>query len=100
MLKVDKLNRLEDVENLKLLDELCLWIDKNLDSSIGINDLVEQTKLSNKDLQYLFEKYKQTTPMTYIRKQREIARINLENKNKYLITKERITPIFWGKEIE
>jgi hypothetical protein len=38
--------------------------------------------------------------MTYIRKQREIARINLENKNKYLITKERITPIFWGKEIE
>jgi transcriptional regulator GlxA family with amidase domain len=74
MLKVDKLNRLGDVENLKLLDELCLWIDKNLDSSISINDLVEQTKLSNKDLQYLFEKYKQTTPMTYIRKQREIAR--------------------------
>jgi len=100
MLKVDKLNRLGDVENLKLLDELCLWIDKNLDSSISINDLVEQTKLSNKDLQYLFEKYKQTTPMTYIRKQREITRINLENKNKYLITKERITPIFWGKEIE
>lgn len=56
MLKVDKLNRLGDVENLKLLDELCLWIDKNLDSSISINDLVEQTKLSNKDLQNLFEK--------------------------------------------
>jgi len=71
MLKVDKLNRLGDVENLKLLDELCLWIDKNLDSSISINDLVEQTKLSNKDLQYLFEKYKQTTPMTYIRMKRE-----------------------------
>jgi hypothetical protein len=39
--------------------------------------------------QILFEKYKQTTLMTYVRRTRE-------SNKKYLISKERIAPIFIG----
>jgi transcriptional regulator GlxA family with amidase domain len=87
MLKTSKLNRLAENDNIKLLDELCEWIDQNLDSVLGLQELVERTKLNNIDIQYLFEKYKQTSAMTYIRRRRE-------NKQTYLITAERITPIF------
>ena len=85
-----KINRLADIDNIKLIDELCLWIDNNLDSVLGLNELVEKTMLSNTDIQYLFEKYKQITPMTYIRKKRE----QRDSREKYLISSERITPIF------
>ena len=87
MLKTSKLNRLAENDNIKLLDELCEWIDQNLDSVLGLQELVERTKLNNIDIQYLFEKYKQTSAMTYIRRR-------IENKQTYLITAERITPIF------
>jgi len=68
----NKFNRLAEVENVKLLDDLCFWIDTNIDTKFGIKELVEKTNLSILDLQYLFEKYKQTTPMTYIRHKRDI----------------------------
>ena len=45
-----------------------------------------------RDLQYLFEKYKQTTPMTYIRKLRGA------NKKPIVLDKMRITPIFISKD--
>jgi transcriptional regulator GlxA family with amidase domain len=67
-----KFNRLAEVENVKLLDDLCFWIDTNIDTKFGLKELVEKTNLCNSDLQYLFEKYKQTTPMTYIRHKRNI----------------------------
>lgn len=89
-----KFNRLAEIDNIKLIDEICLWIDNNLDNVIGLNELVEKTKLSNTDIQYLFEKYKQTTPMTYIRKTRE----KRNNRDQYLISSERITPIFINTE--
>ena len=85
-----KLNPLAEADNKKLVDELCAWIDSNLDTALGLNELVEKTKLSNKDIQYLFEKFKQTTPMTYIRKKRA----DRESRKKYIISTERITPIF------
>jgi transcriptional regulator GlxA family with amidase domain len=75
----NKFNHLDNANNSKYLDELCAWIDENLGASLGLNELVAKTNLSNKDLQYLFEKYKQTTPMTYIRRTRE--------SKKYLISK-------------
>lgn len=68
----NKFNRLAEVENVKLLDDLCFWIDTNIDTKFGLKELIEKTNLSNSDLQYLFEKYKQTTPMTYIRDKRDI----------------------------
>jgi transcriptional regulator GlxA family with amidase domain len=66
-----KFNRLADIDNIKLIDELCLWIDNNLDTVLGLNELVKKSDLTNTDIQYLFEKYKHTTPMTYIRRMRE-----------------------------
>jgi len=74
--RLKKINRLTEVENRRLLDELCFWIDSHIDTKFGIKELVEKTNLSISDLQYLFEKYKQTTPMTYIRHKR-----NIFNKN-------------------
>jgi len=68
-----KFNRLAEVENVKLLVDLCLWIDTNIDTKFGLKELIEKTNLNNSDLQYLFEKYKQTTPMTYIRNKRDIV---------------------------
>ena len=85
-----KLNTLAEADNKKLVDELCAWIDSNLDTALGLNELVEKTKLSNKDIQYLFEKFKQTTPMTYIREKRAYR----DSRKKYIIAPERITPIF------
>jgi AraC-like DNA-binding protein len=60
----------EDI-NKQLLDALCIWIGSNLDSNIGWTELVAQSNLSHTQLQYLFTRHKQTTPMTYIRKLRE-----------------------------
>ena len=66
-----KLNPSTEANNMKLLDDLCHWIDANLDKNIGLKELVEQSQLSSTDVQYLFDKYRQTTPMTYIRRLRQ-----------------------------
>lgn len=84
-----KFNPLDQADNKKYLDELCVWIGENLEAPLGLHELITRTNLSSTDLQYLFEKYKQTTPMTYVRRTRE-------NNKKYLISKERIAPIFIG----
>ena len=61
--------------NKESINELCLWIGNNLDKNIGWIELVNQSGLTHKQLQFLFNKYYQTTPMTYIRKQRENSSI-------------------------
>jgi AraC-like DNA-binding protein len=66
-----KFNPLVDADNEILLAELCLWFEKNIDSNIGWKELSAISKLTHTELQFLFDKYKQTTPMTYIRKQKE-----------------------------
>jgi methylphosphotriester-DNA--protein-cysteine methyltransferase len=71
--KIRKINRLAESDNVKLLDELCNWIDTNINDQFGLKNLVDKTNLNNSDIQYLFEKYKQTTPMTYIRHKRNIV---------------------------
>ena len=62
---------LAEADNQKKLDELCIWIEKNIETNIGWKELTTASELTNSELQFLFGKYKQTTPMTYIRKQRE-----------------------------
>ena len=86
------LNLLAETINKELLDDLCIYINSNINSHIGLAELVAQSKLSNKDLQYLFEKFKHTTPMTYIRKLRE------DNKKATYLDKTRITPIFIDRD--
>jgi transcriptional regulator GlxA family with amidase domain len=69
-----KHNQLAEDEIIELLDNLFLWIDMNIENNLGLRDLVEKTNLSNSDLQYLFEKYKKITPMTYIRQKQNIRK--------------------------
>ena len=67
----DTFNPFADTRNKQLLDELCIYISNNTHNNIGWTELVAQSKLSHTQLQILFNKHLQTTPMTYIRKQRE-----------------------------
>jgi AraC-like DNA-binding protein len=64
-------NPYADTRNKQLLDELCIYISNNTHNNIGWTELVAQSNLSHTQLQFLFNKHLQTTPMTYIRKQRE-----------------------------
>jgi AraC-like DNA-binding protein len=64
-------NPYADTRYKQLLDELCIYISNNTHKNIGWTELVAQSKLSHTQLQFLFNKHLHTTPMTYIRKQRE-----------------------------
>jgi len=77
-------NPFAEDNNKQLLDELCTYISNNTHNNIGWTELVAQSKLSHTQLQYLFQKHLQTTPMTYIRKQREESnKIAYADKVKY-----------------
>ena len=93
MSKKSKLNPLAEADNIRLLGELCVWIEENIDTTIGMQELIDKTNLSSTDIQFLFERYKQTTPITYIRVLREES----VKKVSYL-DKMRITPIFLDKD--
>jgi len=85
-----KSNKLSDEVSRKLLDEICVWIDKNIETDIGWAALCEASELNHKQLQSLFDKYMQTTPMTYVRMRKEESK-----KQKPNFT---ITPNFLSKE--
>ncbi len=77
-------NPYAETRNKELLGELCIYISNNTHNNIGWTELVAQSKLSHTQLQYLFNKHLQTTPMTYIRKQREESKkVAYEDKVKY-----------------
>jgi transcriptional regulator GlxA family with amidase domain len=78
-----------------LLNDLCVWIEKNIDTTLGMQELIDKTNLSSTDIQFLFERYKQTTPMTYIR----VLREDSVRKASYL-DKMRITPIFIKRNVD
>lgn len=67
----NRVNPTVESSNKALLDELCLWIDNNLNNEIGWAELVSESKLSLSEIQFLFSKHLKTTPMTYIRMRRE-----------------------------
>ena len=67
----NRVNPTVESSNKALLDELCLWIDNNLNNEIGWAELVSESKLSLSEIQFLFLKHLKTTPMTYIRMRRE-----------------------------
>jgi len=78
-----------------LLNDLCVWIEKNIDTTLGMQELIDKTNLSSTDIQFLFERYKQTTPMTYIR----VLREDSVKKASYL-DKMRVTPIFIKRDVD
>ena len=53
------------------MHKLCAWIDEHISESIGWTDLVAQTGKDHKTLLASFAKHKATTPMTWIRQQRQ-----------------------------
>jgi transcriptional regulator GlxA family with amidase domain len=61
----------------KQFDELCVWIDAHIGEPIGWKQLMEQSGLDLQSLQTLFFQYKSTTPMTWIRHRREVAKSRL-----------------------
>ena len=85
-----KFNPLAEADNQKLLAELCIWIEKNIETNIGWKELTTASGLQHSELQFLFGKYKQTTPMTYIPKQKEDS--------KKVKPKFTVTPNFLAKQ--
>jgi hypothetical protein len=53
------------------MHKLCAWIDEHISESIGWTDLVDQTGKDHKTLLASFAVHKATTPMTWIRQQRQ-----------------------------
>jgi len=65
-----------DKRNQKLekqFNELTTWIQAHLNEQIGWAELMSQSGLDHQTLQTLFFKYKSTTPMTWIRLQRQAS---------------------------
>ena len=47
---------LADADSPKLLAELCIWIEKNIETNIGWKELTTASDLTNSELQFLFAK--------------------------------------------
>jgi len=59
--------------NHKTIDDLCLWIDMNINQQINWIDLINVSGLDHLTLQSEFSKNKLMTPMTWIRKRKEAS---------------------------
>lgn len=70
MLKLDKSHSNTQLSETDMRN-LCAWIDERITESIGWADLVAQTGKDHRTLLASFAKHKATTPMTWIRQQRQ-----------------------------
>ena len=52
-------------------EDLCAWIDAQLDAPLGWQELMQHSGLDHQTLNALFFKYASTTPMAWIRRRRE-----------------------------
>jgi len=59
----------------KQFNELTTWIQAHLNEQISWAELMSQSGLDHQTLQTLFFKYKSTTPMTWIRLQRQASQL-------------------------
>lgn len=70
---MNQVNKISTVDfNEQQFDDLCGWIESNLDHPIGWQELFEQSGLDFQGTQRLFYLYADTTPMTWIRSRREV----------------------------
>lgn len=53
-------------------DRLCAWIEDHLDESIGWHELMRESGLEFQVIHQLFFKYTASSPMTWIRRRREM----------------------------
>lgn len=59
-------------DHQQTLDELCVWIEAHLHQPLGWQELMTESGLDHQTLNALFYKFKSSTPMAWIRKQREV----------------------------
>ena len=70
MRELDKYNNNSQLSEQDM-HKLCAWIDEHIAEHIGWTELVAQTGKDHKTLLASFAKHKATTPMTWIRQQRQ-----------------------------
>ncbi len=71
MKRITRINSILTAANAEKIESLCLWISVNFETSIGWEQLTDQSGLSHKDLIPLFQIHKHQTPMAYIKNVRE-----------------------------
>ena len=70
-----KLNQLLSPINQKKIDDLCQSISEKCDDRLGWEQLTQLSGFTHKELIALFQLYKQTTPMAFIKSARQLRRI-------------------------
>ncbi len=78
--------------NADQIQQLCDWIESNIDSTIGWEELKRQSGLSHKELINLFQIHKKSTPMLFIRQCRQQRQSSLGNTSPGLVPRQLMKP--------
>ena len=76
MKRASKYDNLLNPINQKKIDDLCQSISENCDSPLGWEQLTKLSGFTHKELIALFQLYKQTTPMAFIKHARLLRKID------------------------
>jgi len=60
--------------NQQKIDDLCRSVSENCETPLGWEQLSKLSGFTHKELILLFQHYKQTTPMAYIRSARQLKK--------------------------
>ena len=76
MKRASKYDNLLNPINQKKIDDLCQSISENCDSPLGWEQLTKLSGFTHKELIALFQLYKKTTPMAFIKHARQLRKID------------------------
>ena len=76
MKRASKYDNLLSPINQKKIDDLCQSISENCDSPLGWEQLTKLSGFTHKELIALFQLYKQSTPMAFIKHARLLRKID------------------------
>lgn len=79
MKKTIKYDNLHNSVNQLKIDELCKTIIENCDTTLGWEHLTKLSGFSHRELIGLFQFYKQTSPMAFIKNARQLKKIETSN---------------------
>jgi transcriptional regulator GlxA family with amidase domain len=74
MKRIIKYDNLMNAVNQQKIEELCKTINENCDKPMGWEQLTKLSGFTHKELIGLFQIYKQTTPMTFIKSARKLKK--------------------------
>ena len=75
MKRIIKYDNLMNAVNQQKIEELCKTISENCDKPMGWELLTKMSGFSHKELIGLFQIYKQTTPMAFIKSARKLMKV-------------------------